>query len=411
MTSPYILDNGLTVLAERRRGLAFALDLSVPRGAAHDPPGQQGAASLLEEWLWKGAGDLSARGLANAYDDLGLRRGGSVTHERTRLGASGLNASFGGALALISEVLRRPHLNEADFAVLADLARQDLDSLADAPAEQLGVALRARAFEAPYAHPVSGTLDALRTLAADDVRRLHAHLGPRGAVLAVVGDLPEDEVLALAERELGGWQGEGAARPELRFRPDVYAHVMADSQQTHLGALFAGPDPDAADWPPFQLALGVLSGGGASRLFEQVREARGLAYSVGAGAQVTGGRGFAWASAGSTPAAAQETLDVLLSEFTRLQGGVTGAEFARARAQLLAGIVFGGETAGGRAAALSRDWLTLGRVRTPDELKAPLLRLTASDLNAFLQAHPFRAPAVVTLGPAPLRLGGERAVA
>lgn len=406
-----LLDNGLTVLTERRRGLAFALDLSLPRGAAHDPPGREGTAALLEEWLWRGAGDLSARGLANAFDDSGLRRGGGVTHERTRLGVSGRTADFGRALDLTAQVLRRPHLNETDFAALADLARQDLEGLADDPAEQLGVQLRARAFGAPYAHPVSGTLQALGTLTAGDVRRSHARLGPAGAVLVVVGDLPEDEALKMLGNALGAWPGGPSKRPEVKFRPDLYAHVPDDSQQTQLGALFAGVDPDAPEWPLFQLALGVLSGGGASRLFQEVREARGLAYSVGAGAQVTGGRGFAWASAGSTPARAQETLDVLLSEFARLARGVSEAEFKRARAQLLSAVVFGSESAGGRAAALSRDWLTLGRVRPRTEVRETLLALRAGGLNAFLEAHPFRAPTVVTLGPAPLQAGGERAVA
>ncbi len=411
MVFVFTLENGLTVLVERRRGLAFALDLNLPRGAAHDPPGQEGTAALLEEWLWKGAGDLGARDLANAFDDLGLRRGGSVTHERTRLGASGRTADFGRALDLLAQVARRPHLNESDFAALSDLARQDVEGLADDPAERLGAELRSRAFKAPYAHPVSGSLDALSTLTPGNVRRSHAQLGPQGALLTVVGDLPEDEVLGLAGRALGDWRGGRSERPAVRFRPNSYAHVPDDSQQTHLSALFAGVDPDAAEWPLFQLALGVLSGGGASRLFGEVREARGLAYSVGAGAQVTGGRGFAWASAASTPGRAQETLDVVLAEFARLGAGVSGAEFARARAQLLSGVVFGSETAAGRAAALSRDWLTLGRVRTLGEVRDTLLALNASDLNAFLEAHPFGAPTVVTLGPAPLQAGGERAVA
>ena len=399
MTVVRFLENGLTFLFERRPGPGFALDLRVPVGAAHDPPGAEGSAALLEEWLFKGAGPLGARALANAFDDLGLRRGGGVTHEETRFSLSGLTEDLERGLTLIADVVRNPHLPVEELSVLADLARQDLESLEDNPAERLGVELRSRAFNAPYDHPVSGTPQALEQLTPEAVRAVHALYGPRRSALAIVADADVDEVTLFVERAFGDWQGGKADLPDVTFHGNWYAHLTEESQQTHMAAVFPGVRPTSPEWTMFHLALGVLSGGSASRLFQEVREARGLAYSVGANVQVMGRDGFAFAYAGSTPERAPDTLDVLLGEFRRLSLGVSAEELNRCRAQLLAGTVFATESGRGRAAMLTRDWLTLGKVRTPGEVRDELLQCDLQTLNGFLHAHPFNEPAVVSLGP------------
>lgn len=399
------MPGGLTVLFEPRSGPGFALELRLPVGAAHDPLGQEGTAALVEEWLHKGAGERDARALADAFDDLGLRRGGGVNHESTRFGIGGLSADFSRALQLLADTVRRPLLPKEELPTLLDLARQDLEGLADSPPDRLAVALRGRAFGAPYAHPASGTPGGLTAITPASARAWwRRHYGGRGAVLTVVGELREAEVFAQAGAAFGTWDGGGGELPEVSFHADFVAHEEGESQQTHLSALFSGVSPTEADWLAFHVALGALSGGSASRLFQEVREERGLAYSVSASASVTGGRGFAWAYAGSTPERAGETLSVLLGEFERLSAGIGEGEFERARAQLLTATVFGAESARGRASALARDWLSLGRVRLPAELRAELRALTRPHVNDFLARRPFTEAAVMTLGPAPLAL-------
>lgn len=402
------LENGLTAVFERGSGPGFALELRVPTGAAHDPSGSEGAAALLEEWLHKGAGGLGARELADAYDELGLRRGGGVTHEATRFTVSGLVPDLGAALKLIADTVRSPHLPEDEFDTIADLARQDLEGLADNPSELLGVKLRARVFAPPFGHAVGGTLDALERVTANDVRRLHASYGPRGSVLVIVANMNAEDALRLVRAHFGAWAGGAATLPRVAYDLGFSEHVTQDAQQTQIGAMFAGVSPTDPDWMAFHLALGVLSGGSASRLFRSVREERGLAYSVGAQAHVVGGAGFAWAFAGTTHDRASETLEVVLSEFERLSKGVTEGEFERARAGLLASLVFAGESSRGRAGMLTRDIVTLGRARHPGEVKDELSRVTRADLHDFLARRPFVRPGVMTLGPAPLTVGGAR---
>lgn len=393
---------------ERGSGPGFALELRLPIGAAHDPAGAEGAAALLEEWLHKGASGLDARELADAYDELGLRRGGGVTHEATRFTVSGLVSDLGAALKLIADTVRAPHLDEDEFDTVADLARQDLEGLADNPSELLGVKLRARVFAPPFGHPVGGTLDALERVTAGNVRSLHASYGPRGSVLVIVANMEVHEALRLVREHFGDWEGGKAKLPSVAYDLGFSEHVTQEAQQTQIGAMFEGVSPTDPDWLAFHLALAALSGGSASRLFRSVREERGLAYSVGAQAYVVGGEGFAWAFAGTTHERATETLEVVLSEFQRLSLGVSEDEFERARAGLLASLVFAGESSRGRAGMLSRDFVTLGRVRAPDEVKDELRRVTLADLHSFLARRPFARPGVMTLGPAALAVGGAR---
>ncbi|PTA68680.1 M16 family metallopeptidase [Deinococcus arcticus] len=404
----WTLPGGLRLAFERRRSPGFAFDLRLPVGSAHDPVGLEGAGGVLEEWLFKGAGGRGARALQDAFDDLGVRRGGGVGPEATRLSVSGLQADLGAALALCADVLMRPELPEAELPVLTDLARQDLESLADSPADQLAVRAREVTFPRPaaspfagYAHPVSGTVGGLLALTPGALRMHLERYGQAGAVLGVVADLPPEGVLALVQATLGKLRTGHADAVPVAFAHGARAHVPnEDAEQTHLSLLAPGVPPQSPDWLSWQLALNALSGGSASRLFHAVREERGLAYAVSAGPVVLGAEGFLSVYAGSTPARAAETLAVVHEELARLSQGLTPAEFERARAGLATSLVFGAESLRGRAHALTRDVALFGGVRAVAGLRAAVQALTLAQVNAFLaDYHPIQGAAVVTLGP------------
>ncbi len=404
----WTLEHGLTAAFERRRGVGFALDLRVPVGSAHDPVGHEGSAGVLEEWLYKGAGGRNARAFQDALDDLGLRRSGGAGIEATRFGVSGLTADLPAALALIADLLRRPALPPEELPILVDLARQDLEGLEDSPPDLLAVAARRLAFPrvpgssfAGFAHPVSGTLEGLARLTVESLRAFLTRYGPRGSVLGLVADADPAEVRELLERTFADWQGGQHDVVPVAFQPGGRVHLPhEDAEQTHLSVTAPGVSPHSPDWLSWQVALAALSGGSASRLFHAVREERGLAYSVQASSVLLGGQGFLTAYAGSTPERAPETLEVLLAELARLPQGLSQAEFGRARAGLVAGVVFGAESLRGRASGLTRDLAVFGRVRSVAELRAELGALSLEEVNAFLAGYdPVPYATVVTLGP------------
>ncbi|MBB6098749.1 putative Zn-dependent peptidase [Deinobacterium chartae] len=394
------LKGGLTILAEPMTSPGAAFEFRIPCGSAADPAGLRGSASALEEWIYRGAGERDSRALADAFDALGLRRGGGAGHEATRLSASCLPGDLEDALALYADVLRRPRLEANELPPILDLARQDLEGLEDSPPDLLFTELRRRLFAPGYGDPVQGRLEDLASITPERLRADFARrYTPRGAVLGVAGDIDIERLRDTAQRLFGDWEGPESAVPPLELRPSFHGHVRQDSNQTHIALMYEGVHPRDPHWYLFNLAAGVLSGGSAARLFTEVREKRGLVYSVHASAAVVGDRGFLSAYAGTTPERAAETLEVLIQEIARLRQGVGADELERAKAGLLSSLVMSGESSRSRAAALTRDFALLGRVRSLEEVEQAIRRVSVNELNAYLEAYPLDRPAVLSLGP------------
>jgi len=372
-------------------------------GSSADPllPGGQssrGAAHALEGWLWKGAGGLSARGLAEAQDDLGLARGGGAGFEHTRLSANLLPDDLESAFALYAKVLLEPHLEGDDLEPLLELSRQDLLSLEDSPPDKLFAELRERFYSSGHRDPVQGTLKSLETLTPETVRTMRTRHTPQGATLALAGTFDWTEVQRLARKYFGGWTGEEVDLEPVVLEPRFEGHLEQDSHQTHLALQYAGVHPRSSNWYAFILAINVLSGNSSSRLFAEVREKRGLAYSVSASSELMGPLGFLSAYAGTTPERAEETLSVLRAEIETLHRGVSADELERSRISLLSSLIQSGESARARCSSLGRDYGWYGRTRTLEEVETALRGVKLEQVNTFLEGHPFENPSILTLG-------------
>jgi predicted Zn-dependent peptidase len=153
-----------------------------------------------------------------------------------------------------------------------------------------------------------------------------------------------------------------------------------------------------------RLAETILSGGMSSRLFSEVREKRGLVYSIGAHYHTLKDHAGLFTYAGTRPEVAQQTLDVTLGELHRLGEGVTEDEMARARTQLKAALVMQGESTPARANAIASDWYLLGRLRSLQEISDAIDAVVAEDVVGFLKEFPPSPLTVLVVGPEALKL-------
>ena len=149
---------------------------------------------------------------------------------------------------------------------------------------------------------------------------------------------------------------------------------------------------------PGKLAVSILGASMFGRLFVEVREKRGLCYSVYARHGSTTSYGTVTAYVGTTPERAQESLDVLLKELNGLEGTVTQDELERARTNLKAALIMGEESPGARAGSNAQDWWLLKRVRPLSEINAEIDKVTVQSIDAFLSTYPFRPCSLLTLG-------------
>lgn len=406
------LKNGLTIVGEAlpdKRAAAWTFLL--PSGTATEPENRDGLTGVLEELSYRGAGERDSRQLSDALDDLGVDRGGGSDVEYTTFGGATLGDYLNDALGLYADIVRRPQFlnieySTDDFEAQRQLALQALDSLEDAPARKMFVQLRRAYFPDNYGRSPLGTRDGLNALTLDDLRQDHARrFLPQGAILAVAGGINFDKIVGRVEELFGDWNGAPPtlAKPQPIEKP-VVQHIAQDTSQQQIGVAYAGVPSDDAFFYDSRIAVSVLSGGMGARLFTEVREKRGLVYSVSASAASLRGCGFNLAYAGTTPERSQETLDVLLNELRRMKDGVSEEEVERAKIGMLSSLIMQEESSRARTGAIARDQFVLGRVRTLDEVTDAINKVTPQTVQNFYDAHPPRDFTVVTLGPRELTI-------
>ncbi|MCC7492657.1 MAG: insulinase family protein [Fimbriimonadaceae bacterium] len=393
-------DSGLTLLIEELERPAVALQLHLPGGSSLDPAGLEGAGTVLSSLVQRGAGGKSTRELSEAFDALGFRRGVGVSQSGTVLSLSGLASGWREAFGLLTDILRRPALANDELEPCRLLAQQTLTGLEDDPGHKLLVETTRRYFPGPFGRCRLGTPEGLAALtpAALQQHWQQAYV-PDRAILAVAGGVQAAAVRAAVEELLGDWRGAAPAAPAITTtgRPR-YEHVTQTTEQVHLAVAYPDVPPGDPRRYHAMMAVQVLSGGMGSRLFTEVREKRGLCYSVHARSQTLPGCAWVLATAGTTTERSSETLEVLAGELLRLPGTVTADELERGRVRLLSGLIMGDESTASRAARLVNDQLLLGRVRSFDEIRAGVEAVTADSLNDHLGACPPADFTVITLG-------------
>jgi predicted Zn-dependent peptidase len=401
------LPNGLILVAERLQHVqSAAFQFLIPAGAVTDPEGGEGAAGVLEGLSFRGAGERDTRALSDALDLLGLHRSGGAELECTAFGGVLLARDLPRALALYADLLRRPHLPAEGLPAEQALAYQRLDRLEDSPGEKLIIELRRTYFPGAYGRTALGIREHIAALTPAALRADHARrYRPRGSILAVAGQFAWSELCDTVHALFGDWEG---AAPELpapvpRSEP-AYRHVPQQTNQEQIGVMYPTAALGSPDYYAMRLAVEVLSGGMGARLFTEVREKRGLCYSVSARPLTLRGAGAILAYAGTTPERCNETLAVLLAELRRLGEGVSDEELARARTGVLSALVMQGEATRARAQSIARDQFLLGRPRSMEEIRRGLEAVTPQDISAHLARYPARNFTVTTLGPVELQV-------
>jgi predicted Zn-dependent peptidase len=398
------LDCGLPLVIETIPGVRSAgLTWLLPAGSARDPDDKQGLCAMASELLLRGAGDLDSRQQADAFDRLGASRHAEVGTMHLSITCTCLGARLHDVLPLLTDTIRRPRFDENAIEPVRDLCLQSLDALEDDPADR--VMLLAKQFHAPA--PINrsgmGEREHLERLTRDDLVSAWRHGAvPRGSILGIAGAVDPDAVTKRLNELLAGWEG---AAPDLAWSGDAprgYHHITDDTSQVQVTLMHDSPPEHEPDAMLERIATSALSGGMSGRLFTEVREKRGLCYSVSASYLTDREYARTVAYVGTTPQRAQESLDVLVAELQRLHdpaGRLTQSEYDRAVVGMKSRLVMSGESTGARASALARDLHRVGRPRSLDELARDIDGCTLAKVNDYLARRDLGRMTICTLGP------------
>jgi predicted Zn-dependent peptidase len=395
------LSNGIVLLGERNPDLeSMAFTILIPGGAATDPLGKRGMAGLVVGYLFKGAGGLSAKELANKMDELGVWHGHGAAREFVTFSATVLPKNLPEALKIFRIILTKPEFPKDSLKELQALALQRLKSLEDNPQEKLFYELGQRFFPPPLSNPPWGVAEDIASISYREVISYwENHYIPEGTIIAVAGNFDWEKLLVCVEDEFSELKLLKIKREKrTQETQGTQEHIPKETEQVQIGIAYKNvpyPHPDY-----FKAGVGVmaLSGGMSSRLFREVREKRGLAYTVFALHVTTKEHGGIFCYVGTTPKKAQKTLEVTLKELSRLKEGITQGEFEKAKINFKSGFIVQGESSQARSSVLAQDQFYADKVRSVDEMIACVEGLRLEEINEHLLNYAPRGFTILTVG-------------
>ena len=395
------LGNGFTVAVEPMAGIeTAAVGLYVDVGARSEPAGLTGLAHMVEHMVFKGAGGRSARQIAEAIEDRGGSLNAWTTRDTTSFQARLLAADLATGLEVIADLVRAPHFDADELEREKGVVLAELGEARDTPDDIVFDHLQSAAFAAqPLGEPVLGhepTIAAIDTAALG--RWIADQYRPASLVLAAAGKVDEDALLTLAEARFGDM--EAGAAPGIapaRFGPGAH-HDTRRFDQLHVALAHPGVGQTHVDLHALSLFAGAAGGGMSSRLFQELREERGLAYSIFAWAQAHAETGLFGVYCAATRADAARALALVREVLARTAETLDQAELDRARAQAKAGLLMGLESVATRADHLARQIQVHGRIVPPAETIALIDAVSVAQARAAGAAAIGGGEALATVG-------------
>ncbi len=397
------LSNGLTVVSDPMPGLeSAALGVWVNTGSRNEHPDQMGVSHMLEHMAFKGTTTRSARALAEEIEAVGGVLNAYTSREQTAFHARVLKQDVPLALDMIGDILTNPTFEPAELERERQVVLQELGQARDTPDDIVFDHLQSAIFkDQPLGWPILGEEATVNAFSRDMLRGYMAsQYRLDGMTLIASGAVDHAEILKLAEDTCGGLnKGAAPAAPPAHYVGGDFREIE-DLEQAHVAYAFPGLSNADPDYFVAQVYATALGGGASSRLFQEVREKRGLCYSVYAFSNGFQDCGFLGIYAGTGEREAAELSAVIAGEMDAIAGNLTEAEVNRARAQLKVSLLMGMERPGTRAEQIAGQLFALGRVQSAAEIVEQLDAIDAASVKRYaarvMQAG---SPTIAALGP------------
>jgi predicted Zn-dependent peptidase len=399
------LSNGMVILGVPMAQVqSAAFGFLLPAGAAVMPDLCCGAPAIIEDWMFRGAAGKTSRELTDLLDGLGLHRNASIKSKHIELSAATEADNLLNAIELYADVILKPTLDEQQFEYSRQLALHGLAGLEDDPRQKTSLLLAEHFYPDPLGRSPVGKLDDLQGLTAEKCRQIISdQFNIADIIFAAAGKYDFAELCLLLEKLFASAKPKKTAKINAKKQILAYHHQQHAGSQVHIGIMIPTVTAQNPDYYNARVAVAVLSGGMSGRLFTEVREKRGLCYAVGASYHSLKEMAGIKCYAGTTPDKAQQTFDVIMNEFKKLADGIGDDELQRAKIGLKSNLIMQSESTSARAGAAGADYYMLGRVRSLEEIKQQIEKVTVKTVLDFLKKNPFDKFCSVTIGAARIK--------
>ena len=407
------LPNGLRVLTEHMPSVrTAAVGIYVGAGSRVESAARHGISHFLEHLFFKGTATRTALEIAQAADDIGGQMNAFTDREQTVFYIKVLSSHLDQALEIYADMLLHSTLADEAIERERQVITEEIKSYEDSPDELVQDLFAQTVWNGhPLGRPVIGTLATVGQLTrAHFVDFIDRHYRPDNTVMAVAGDVEHDEVVDTAARHFGSWTGRATVAPDaVPVSAPGIATRLKETEQVHL-CLGTEGLPQASE-QQYALAVldNILGGGLSSRLFQEIREQRGLVYTITSYASSYRDGGLVVIYAGMSPEAGPEVVTLTLRELERIvRDPVADAELQRAKESLKANLMLSLESTSSRMSKLARGEIYYGRQIGLDEIVGRIDAVSAADVQA-LAARFFRPECLAMAAIGPFRGDGTLA--
>jgi predicted Zn-dependent peptidase len=408
------LSNGLTIVSHTMPEVeTVSLGIWVGAGSRSEQLTEHGVAHFLEHMAFKGTKRRTAREIVEEIESVGGDLNAATSVDSTGYYARVLSKDLPLALDILSDIILEPSFDGGELARERDVILQEIAASSDSPDDIAYDFVSEAAFpDQPVGRPILGTADSVCRFERGHLGSyLATHYRAPNMVLAAAGAVDHAALVAEAERRLSGVTSEGAPAPQEAVYGGGRRQSNKPFEQTHLMIGLEAPAYHQPDYFTAQILAGALGGGMSSRLFQEVRERRGLCYSVYAFSTGLTDSGMFVIHAAGAPEKAHELFSVIRDELDRAADtGFVEAELGRVKAQMKMGLLAALESSSARAEQLARHVLFCGRVLPTAELVERIEAVDTADLRALLQKVLGTPLSLATVGPV-ANLGRFEAVA
>ena len=396
-----VTEDGITVITERMEGFrSAALGIWVATGSRDELPGEAGVSHFVEHMMFKGTPTLTAAGISEAFDRIGARFNAGTDKEYTTYYCQVIDQHAAEAFSILADMVSHSLMEEPAVRSEREVVLEEISRSEDQPDDQVQDLFSSTLLAGhPLGRPVLGTKQAVGGFMPADV---FAYTGRRygsgNVVVSAAGNVDHAALVAQVQRELVLSRSERADRgetvPTVVSRFDM---ITKDTEQAHICWGTAG----LKSRDPERFAMGVmdtiLGGGMSSRLFQEIREKRGLAYAVGSYHAQYLDTGQYTVYAGTRPDNAEQVVQLIKSEVARfLDGGASADELFRAKESMKGNLVLGMESTSARMSRLGKSEVTHGELLTLDEIIERVDCVGAADV-ARVAAATLAGPRVLTM--------------
>ena len=397
------LPSGLSVVTDRMPHLESAtLGVWVGTGSRNERPDEHGISHLLEHMAFKGTKRRNARQIAEAIEAVGGDLNAATSIESTAYYARVLKSDVPLALDVLADILSDSTFEPQELQREQNVIVQEIGAVEDTPDDLVFERMHETAFPGqPVGRSILGTPETVRSIDAAGLRAYLArnYRGPN-MLVAAAGAIEHETIVAEAEKHFAGFNGPAAPAPEpARFDGGTRVEKR-NLEQVHIALALQGVSTRDEQLYNLQVFTSVLGGGMSSRLFQEVREKRGLCYSISAFHMPYSDTGLFGLYAGTDERDAPELMSVVINQIGLATENLSEAEVARAKAQMKAGLLMALESSEARLGQLARQMLAYGRPIPLDEIVAKVDAVTVESARAAGRMLIGRGrPAIAALGP------------